>query len=360
MADDFGFRIVGSCTTERRLVCWPTAFVAYATLDERAEVEREAYLSEFTFGEDFRRHLDTTGTTKGFGGECGGPFIWFDIDREGDIEAARRETARLSLSILERYQALDEDDLLVLFSGSKGFHVGLPTDLWRPSASLVFNTVAKRLAERLAGAVQVVIDLGTYDKVRAFRAPNSRHPKTGLHKRRVTMAELTRLSVERIQELAREPLAFDMPMISTQCNQAAADWQDAIRRVEQDINVNRQRQTSANGSARLNRSTLDFIKNGAEAGDRHRLLFSAASNLAEFQCPSELAHELLTEAALDSGLSPSDVRRQINCGLNHNAAVRSSPNSCNAISKANHQPTPTPASGTLFDAEVQGKGYYDR
>ena len=47
-------------------------------------------------------------------------------------------------------------------------------------------------------------------------------------------------------------------------------------------------------------------------------MFSAAANLAEFGCPVELAHELLTEAALDSGLSPSETRRQIDCGLSHN------------------------------------------
>jgi hypothetical protein len=47
------------------------------------------------------------------------------------------------------------------------------------------------------------------------------------------------------------------------------------------------------------------------------LLFSAAANLAELDCPAVLAHELLTEAALDSGLPPNDVRRQIDCGLEH-------------------------------------------
>ncbi len=73
----------------------------------------------------------------------------------------------------------------------------------------------------------------------------------------------------------------------------------------------------ANGSASLNRATLDFIRDGAGSGDRHRLLFSAAANLAEFGCPVGLAHELLREAALDSGLSPSETRRQIDCGLKH-------------------------------------------
>ncbi len=322
MADDLGFRIVGPCTGERRLVCWPTALVAYASLDKRIDVSDEAYLSAFTFGEDFRRHLDATGSTKSFDGVCGAEFVWFDIDREDkhtkqvDLEGARRDAARLCLFICERY-SIDDDSLLVFFSGSKGFHIGLPTDLWQPTTSLLFNAVARRLAEGLAGAVQVVIDSGVFDKVRAFRAPNSRHPKTGLHKRWLSLDELMKLSVERIQELAREPLAFDVPTVSTRSDVAAGDWQETVKRVEHETEAVRDRRADPNRVSRLNRGTLDFIRDGAGSGDRHRLLFSAAANLAEFGCPVELAHELLTEAALDSGLSPSETRRQIDCGLNH-------------------------------------------
>lgn len=315
--NDLGFRIVGPCSNERRLVDWQAAFVAYAALDERAEVHREAYLSAFTFGEDFRQHLDATGSTKGFDGVCRARFVWFDIDRT-DLEAARRDAARLCLRLIERY-SLDDDALLIFFSGSKGFHLGLPTDLWQPSASLTCHRTARRLAEGLAAAVQVTIDGGVYDKVRAFRAPNSRHPKTGLHKRALTLDELTRLSVERIQDLAREPLAFDMPTTTTRSEQAAADWFDAVQAMQREAEAIQQRRTSGNGSTRLSRSTLDFIRHGAGSGDRHRLLFSAAANLAEFGCPSELVRELLTEAALDSGLAPNEVRRQIDCGLNHSS-----------------------------------------
>lgn len=67
--------------------------------------------------------------------------------------------------------------------------------------------------------------------------------------------------------------------------------------------------------ARLNALTGAFIREGATSGDRHRLLYSAACNLAEFQCPANLAYALLTPPGLDSGLSPSDVRRQIDCGM---------------------------------------------
>ena len=46
-------------------------------------------------------------------------------------------------------------------------------------------------------------------------------------------------------------------------------------------------------------------------------LFSAAANLAELGCGFDLAWGLLSEAGLDSGLSPSEVKRQIACGLDH-------------------------------------------
>jgi hypothetical protein len=155
MTDVLGFRIVGPCTSERRLVDWQAAFVAHASLDDRIDTNQEAYLSAFVFGDDFEKHLVNTGSTKGFDGSCGSEFIWFDIDRENDLETARRDAARLAMTISERHQ-LDDAGVLMFFSGSKGFHLGLPTDLWEPPASTNFNLVCKRLAEGLAASARAV------------------------------------------------------------------------------------------------------------------------------------------------------------------------------------------------------------
>ena len=54
----YGFRILGDCRNERRLVEWEAAFRGYIDCHGAAEVNREAYLSAFTFGDEFRRHLD--------------------------------------------------------------------------------------------------------------------------------------------------------------------------------------------------------------------------------------------------------------------------------------------------------------
>ena len=314
MTNTLGFRSVGPCTAERRLVDWQAAFNGYASLDDRAEVNREAYLSAFTFAADFRLHIDANRSTKGFDGPCTAEFIWWDIDRD-DIEAARRDTARLTMHLADRFGVFDAS-LLIFFSGSKGFHIGLPT-AWKPLPSMTFNRLARCFAEGLAAAVGVAIDSGVYDKVRAFRAPNSRHQKTGLHKRALTLDELVGLSAERIQRLAASPQPFDMPTPTVGNHQAAADWQAAVQAVEAEGTAAAERKATG-GPKRLIRGTLDFIRQGATPGDRHRALFSAAANLAEFGCPPDLAHQLLTESALDSGLSPNETRRQIDCGLSHN------------------------------------------
>jgi hypothetical protein len=311
-----GFRVLGSKTGRRRLVDATAAFVAYCACDPRAEVDCEAYLSAFTFGEELRQHLQETSSTRGYDGPCWSPWIWFDIDREDDLQGALADARRLAAGILQRYPALDEEDLLLFLSGGKGFHLGLPTS-WGPPLTLTFHRTARRFAEALAAAAGVQIDTGVYDKVRLFRAPNSRHPKTGLHKRHLSFGALMHLDAGRIVELAKAPEPFEPPSAAVN-DQAAADWEAAVQAVEREAEAMSQRRTIADGTARLNRATLEFIRDGADQGDRHRLLFSAAANLGELDCPPVLAHALLTEAALDSGLSPADVRRQIECGLHHN------------------------------------------
>ncbi len=310
----YGFRIVGSCRGTRRLVDADAALSGYAACDEQAEVNTEAYLSAFQYGEDFRRYLELTGSTKGYTGPCWSPWLWWDIDRETDIEAATKDARNLAAFLADRYR-IDGDELLIFYSGSKGYHVGLPTSLWQPQPSAMFNMFARRFAEQLAELLGIVIDAGIYDKVRAFRAPNSRHPKTSRHKRRLAFDELSRLKTTAIVDSAMEPEPFDIPPQPPVNDQAATDWYKAVEDFAASTTAHRKRRLTLNGPSILNQQTMEFIRHGAPNGHRHRLLFSAAANLAEFDCPPALAHSLLTESALDSGLTPRDVRRQIECGL---------------------------------------------
>ncbi len=310
----YGFRVLGPTTERRRLIGWAPAFRAYLECDGRAELGREAYLSAFTFGDDFRRHLEATGSPKGFAGPCWAPFVWFDLDAPDAVGFALEAARRLAGAITGRFKIAD-DALLVFYSGSKGFHVGVPTCFWGPAPGPLFHRIARAFAERIAAAVPVTIDTGIYDRVRIFRAPNSRHAKTGRYKRRLTFDELMGLSLDAITRLAEAPAPVEWEPPTGTSAEGAKLWGEAARQVEAEATARQQRGPVNSTAATLNRATLAFIREGAAVGDRHKRLYSAAANLAEYGCPPALAHALLTETALDCGLPPSDVRRAIDNGI---------------------------------------------
>lgn len=315
---DYGFRVVGHKAAKRRSIRHAAAFAAYAGCDSRAELEREAFLSYFVFVRDFAEYLERNGTEAGYRGPCGASWLWWDVDRPDDLGTALRDARRLAGAALDRYRDFEEDDLLIFLSGGKGVHVGIKT-VWQPEPSSAFNDVAKRFCLSLAETAGVVVDGTIYSKTRLFRAPNSRHPRTGLFKRRLSLDELTYLKPEAITELARHPEPFDVPTGPALCLRAVEDWSKARRAVEQQ---SERHAAPRDGPAKLNALTLAFIRDGAPNGERATRLFQAAANLAEFGCSPELAHALLDEAALDSGLTPSETRRQIECGLNHSRRER--------------------------------------
>ena len=150
--------------------------------------------------------------------------------------------------------------------------------------------------------------------MRAFRAPNSRHPKTGLHKRRLSARELMGLTHSRVAELAREPAPFDVPKVNAVVTDLEADWNEASEPVGR-------AQASRAGRphlGKLQRATTAFVRDGAAEGGRNVRLFRAAADLSEFAAvhrTDALIHALLTEPALDSGLTPTEVLREIACGF---------------------------------------------
>lgn len=305
----FGFRVLDDANRRRILIDWPRVFSSYASCDSCAEVHRPAYLSAYQFPAEFETYLTTTGSTKGYSGVCWSSWLWFDVDSKTDPDLALEYTRRLIEFLGDRYTLADE--LLVWFSGFKGYHVGLPTSLWMPEASADFASACRQFAEMVAMQAGIVIDQSIYDRVRLFRAPNSRHGKTGRFKRFLTLDELFYFGVEQIQTLAAEPAPFEIPTDPPIDEQAVADWQVACKAVA----VSKVVRPVGTTPSRLNRATRDFLIDGAEVNDRHRLLYSSARNLGEFNCSFELAFALLEPAARESGLPPSNIRRQIECGL---------------------------------------------
>jgi hypothetical protein len=316
-----GFRIVGPCTGDRRRVDAATAFRAYCECDARANVESEAYLSAFTFADDFAEHLARTGSPAGFGGSTWAPFVWADVDRDesaGGLPRALDDTRRFVDTLEERF-GVPRCVLVPFLSGGKGFHVGVPTALWAPTAAADFHAVARRFVEHVAAEAGIAVDTGVFDRVRAFRAPNSRHPKTGLHKRFVDPVVLGVVTLNGVLDMARKPEPFEVPSTDgvDSPDMLVAVWDAAGRAVAEHAAAAEQRRlevASGDRAVTLNRLTRAFLNGEVEHGDRHRLLYSAAANLAELGCSLPAVRALLTEPALDLGLPPKDVARGIENG----------------------------------------------
>lgn len=316
-----GFRIKGPCTGDRRRVDAATAFRAYCHCDSKAGVESEAYLSAFQFDAGFAEHLARNGSPAGFDGSTWAPYLWVDIDRDeaaGGVARALAD-ARRFIDVLDGRYGVSRDVLVPFVSGGKGMHVGIPTALWLPPAATNFHAVARQFVETLATEANVAVDVGVFDRVRAFRAPNSKHPKTGLHKRYVPVDMLDVVTVAGILDMARTPEPFDVPSSAgvESADMLVAVWDAAGRAVaEKAAAVEQRRVEIANGdrAVTVNRKTRAFLNGEVEVGERHPRLYSAAANLAELGCPLSAVLALLTEPALDTGLPPKDVARAIENG----------------------------------------------
>ena len=85
-ARPYGFRVVGHRAERRRAVDWRLAFDAYCSCDDRAKLDREAYLSHFVFGADFAEHLERNGSEAAYNGPCGADWLFWDIERPGGCD----------------------------------------------------------------------------------------------------------------------------------------------------------------------------------------------------------------------------------------------------------------------------------
>lgn len=310
---NLGFIVRGGPEQPRKLCNWHAAFRACAVCHEAAPVGTEAYLSMFTYPHEMTGHYEAHGGPKGYVGATGGEYVWLDLDGPGALDDTRRLCGYLG-------SVGDDLGVLVFYSGGKGYHVGIPAAALGATPGATFHTTARVFAEALArdcGAAGT-LDAGIYDRVRIFRAPNSRHPKSGLHKVALDFESLIAMSEAKVLDLAREPYSFELPEGIGRNATLAARWGNAaVDAAAKDTRRADYKHAAASGDARLNPSTLAYLRDGATGGERAVRLFQVAANLAECGAPERLVFALLEETALDSGLPPSEVKRQIECGLAH-------------------------------------------
>ena len=132
----------------------------------------------------------------------------------------------------------------------------------------------------------------------------------------MSIDEVMNLTAARIAELAREPVPFDVPKVVKPIVGLESDWNEAAALVGKE----RAMRSTQNHPGRLQRATVECLHDGAEEGERRLRLFRAAADMSELAISGGvdgLIHALLTVPGLDCGVKPSDVRRQIQSGIDH-------------------------------------------
>ncbi len=304
-----GFRVVGALSAPRKLVTWRKAFAAHCA----GELDTgEAYLSAWCYPQDLLAHMKNVGGVAGYTGPCWADWVPLDIDGAGEDPVADALSRTCSLLTWVHSKGAHLNKLSCWFSGCKGFHVLLPNIGLALAPEPDFRQTARAFVARIGQESGCNPDLSIYDAVRLFRSPNSRHPKTGLYKVAFRADELLGMSTEAVRGMAVEPRPGDVPEPGSWCDWSIGGlWADAEKETASTTPVDPATRID------LNRLTLEFIGSGAPNGEREHRCFSAAANLAEFGADERLAKALLLKAAVDSGLSPSEAQRAIQCGVRH-------------------------------------------
>ena len=298
----------------RQLAQWRELLNAYADAD--IDTDYEAYSSWLTYGPEMLAHYNANGrSVAGFAGPTWAKGLPFDIDRP-NLDEALTDARKLVRLLLQRYPMLD-GSIPIYFSGSKGFHVYLEL-CHEPPPAVGFHDVCRTLAEGLAAAAGVRIDTAIYDVVHILRLPNTRHPKTGMYKRRLDAETLFALDIPAILERSRQPAGDGFPSMGDRFPEIETDWKAAeaetLRRAEARAVV---RRDAAEGDNRAPKYFLDFLRFGVEEGERRPTLFRCAAWMAEQGAPDRLISAVLYEPAFDLGITPADVARQIASGIAH-------------------------------------------
>ncbi|WP_337175648.1 hypothetical protein [Paludisphaera sp.] len=327
----FGFRADGKAAPRRFLADHGAALAGFAAA--RGIVPgREAFLSAWSYPPDLLAWHDaqpardqSKGWSAGYRGPCGASWLPFDLDDESDPGAALAAAGRLADHLARRH---DPGAVFVNFSGSKGAHVALATgDLIPPGPDV--PALAKAFALAAAADAGVVIDTSIYHHIPLFRAPNSWHAKTTLYAVPIPLDDVVRgIDLAEAKRRAAAPIPFDLPT-GPPGPRFAEDWAAARAAVEAAAARPAPHSPLTEwGVATLNRATWTLLQTPERVGcgDRHRLLYSSARDMAEKSADvDDLVLSLLMPIGCAFGFDPADVRRQVECGIEDARPPRRTP-----------------------------------
>jgi len=199
--------------------------------------DTDCYRTYFRYPEEFKSFFDKTKSIRGYSGMAYADFLPIDIDN-ADLREAQR-IAREFLARITTYYPVDMNSLSIFFSGSKGFHIFIPSALLGIAPSSNIAQIFKKFAEFLLGGWSIKYDSQIYDTTRLFRVNNTRHSKTGLFKIQLSAEEIIGLDIAAIKKLAENKRNGIKALSPKLCTELSTVYNNAIDSINQKPSINK-------------------------------------------------------------------------------------------------------------------------
>lgn len=162
----------------------------------KTDPNKDYYTSIYSYNDTHKKRVEETGSIAGIKDVTTNTLV-FDFD-SADLELARQDVVTLGERLMQQYE-IDPNNIACYMSGNKGFHVVVPLD--QDITPDQFKQATSILAK----------DLNTFDPVvsdpqRVIRLEYTKHPKSGLYKIPLHLAEIAEeMTIDQIKELAKTP-----------------------------------------------------------------------------------------------------------------------------------------------------------
>lgn len=198
--------------------------------------------------------------------------LYFDLDYADDPTVAQQEAKKV-VDFFMKELDVQEQDIKVYFSGSKGFHIIIDEKALgvapRNDLQKVYKHIAGYIKYRLGDEVTEQnengkpvtvthplksVDLVVYTVKRMLRLPYSRHQKTGLYKIEISVNELGVLSLDEIKARAKvgnRPLKTEEEKTTRKRPKVGAFYADKVKEYED---------AAATANQRYDKEEFTFVK----------------------------------------------------------------------------------------------------
>jgi len=264
---------------------------------------RECYVGMFRFGEEYYQHWQENGSVKDCPElPCYCDYLWFDIDDE-DLEVARKHAIEL-LTRLENVHDVHPAHCQVCFSGSKGYHIGIPSEMFGMVPDSQNPQKCKIISRQLAG--DIPIDTTIYERNRLWRVLGSINAKSGLYKISLTFEELATQDSNCQKEMAASNREINQPTCDLTPNPKLVTLYNEATKSLQD---QKSRRTEIKRAVVKDKACINILLDGMKAGSRNEAAVRLADHFKKLEYSEDDAVERLSEwnAKNEPSLDESEI-----------------------------------------------------